>query len=152
MTESECRRILGLAEKYTLKEAKQAYRKKVLQTHPDRNQGNNSEFLKVNKAYEVLQGFLANGGTTNNHQRTQQKYRERANAEAAYKNKVKQDLYWKKYNDAKRKKYESEYKDNLKIGFLLVAIIILFCMLMGRLYDPEFNGTKNQLRNEQNND
>lgn len=152
MTESECRAILGLADIYTLKEAKQAYRKKVLQTHPDRNNGSNTEFLKVNKAYEEIQNFLAHGTNTIHHQRVKQTYQKRANAEAAYKAKVKQDIYWKKYEEAKRKKYESEFKDNLKIGFLLVTIIILFCMLMGKLFDPEFNGTKNQPKNEQNND
>jgi curved DNA-binding protein CbpA len=152
MTEIECRAILGLADIYTLKEAKQAYRKKVLQTHPDRNQGKNIEFIKVNRAFEEIQKYLSNRGKIHHQHHTQETYRQRANAEAQYKKKVKQDIYWKKYHEAKRKKYETDYKDNIKIGFLLVAIIILFCMLMGKLFDPEFNGTKNQLKNEQNYD
>jgi molecular chaperone DnaJ len=49
--------LLGVEKKATAEEIKKAYRKKALQYHPDRNQGDkNAEemFKKVTEAYEIL--------------------------------------------------------------------------------------------------
>eukprot|EP00121_Abeoforma_whisleri_P006117 Awhi_evm1s5555 len=50
--------ILGIKKDAVEKEIKQAYRKKALQFHPDKNQDNKEEaekkFKDINEAFEVL--------------------------------------------------------------------------------------------------
>lgn len=46
--------ILGVARNATPEEIKKAYKKKSMQHHPDRPDGNHDEFVKVQQAYEVL--------------------------------------------------------------------------------------------------
>lgn len=53
MTRLEALRILGLSEGATADSIRSAYRKRALETHPDRG-GTAAEFLKVQAAYEVL--------------------------------------------------------------------------------------------------
>ena len=59
MTKSRAMRELGLSAGYTEKDLKSAYRKRSLETHPDKG-GSNEEFVKVAEAYE----FLSSGGTS----------------------------------------------------------------------------------------
>jgi molecular chaperone DnaJ len=46
--------ILGVDSAATVEEIKKAYRKKAHQYHPDKANGNEEEFKKVNEAYQVL--------------------------------------------------------------------------------------------------
>ncbi len=141
MTEQECRIILNLPNSYSLSDAKRAYRKKVLETHPDKNHGDESKFVKVNRAYEEIQIYLQNKNRSSTYSQSRETYNQRAQAERKYKERIKNDLFWRKYEEAKRKKYETDYKENLKIGFLIVAIIVLFCVYIGNKFDPEFKYT-----------
>ena len=55
----EARRLLGLAEAATLKEIRQAYRKKAFRHHPDRGSGGDNAqseemMKKLNWAYKLL--------------------------------------------------------------------------------------------------
>ncbi len=54
---SEAFAVLGVPNKADLKEIKSAYRKRVIETHPDKG-GNSAEFIKVRAAYEILCSFL----------------------------------------------------------------------------------------------
>ena len=47
--------ILGVKPDATEEEVKKAYRKKAIETHPDKG-GNEGDFQKVNEAYEILTG------------------------------------------------------------------------------------------------
>jgi len=47
--------VLGIKEVSTLKDLKNAFRKKVKQVHPDRKNGDHDLFLSVSAAYEILQ-------------------------------------------------------------------------------------------------
>mmetsp|Transcript_24458 Transcript_24458/g.37677 ORF Transcript_24458/g.37677 Transcript_24458/m.37677 type:complete len:210 (-) Transcript_24458:1295-1924(-) len=53
MTRSEALKELRVKSGFTDKELKSAYRKRSLETHPDKG-GSNEEFVKVAEAYEVL--------------------------------------------------------------------------------------------------
>lgn len=48
--------ILGIQEGASQEEIKKQYRKKCFETHPDKNEGKDEEFKKVNEAYEILSG------------------------------------------------------------------------------------------------
>ena len=48
--------ILGLSPGASQDEIKSKYKEKAFATHPDRNNGNSEEFLKVTEAYEILSG------------------------------------------------------------------------------------------------
>ena len=48
-------RILGVSNYATFNEIKEAYRKKVKELHPDKENGNAELFKKIKEAYEVLQ-------------------------------------------------------------------------------------------------
>ncbi|ODS39030.1 MAG: hypothetical protein A7316_00715 [Candidatus Altiarchaeales archaeon WOR_SM1_86-2] len=60
----EARKILGLEEKATLREIKNAYRKKAKKYHPDSSPGSKEEceevMKKVNDAYETLINYCKN--------------------------------------------------------------------------------------------
>jgi len=65
MNRNICINALGLSnetssKKYSMDEIKQAYRKKVLEVHPDKPSGNNTDFVKVQKAYDYLIGSETN--------------------------------------------------------------------------------------------
>lgn len=57
MTRANALRELGLSanKKYSEKEIKNAYRRRSLETHPDKG-GSDEQFVRVAEAYEVLQG------------------------------------------------------------------------------------------------
>ncbi len=57
MTLSEAYRILSLPSDAGLADVKAAYRRRVVEAHPDRG-GTAAEFIKVRAAYEILSGFL----------------------------------------------------------------------------------------------
>lgn len=46
--------LLGVPMGASRVEIKQAYKQKVLQVHPDKTKGKSDEFLKIQRAYEVL--------------------------------------------------------------------------------------------------
>jgi len=52
----ECWDALGIPPNSSQDEIKKAYRKKALDTHPDKNNGNDEEFKKINQAYNILIG------------------------------------------------------------------------------------------------
>jgi len=59
----KARRLLGLGERATLKEVKQAYRQKAFQYHPDSggNGPQDEEIMKeLNQAYKLLIDYCAN--------------------------------------------------------------------------------------------
>ena len=56
----EARRLLGLWDSATLKEIKQAYRRKAFCHHPDRCKGDNDEKMKsLNRAYKLLTEYCS---------------------------------------------------------------------------------------------
>jgi molecular chaperone DnaJ len=57
---SDYHSILGVSPNASEEEIKRQYKKRALETHPDRNNGNSEEFLKVQEAYEVLTGKRTN--------------------------------------------------------------------------------------------
>lgn len=54
MTDESLYNILGVGKDATQEEIKAAYRKRAQQTHPDKNNGDDTEFKRVRHAYEVL--------------------------------------------------------------------------------------------------
>ena len=53
LMDEEPRRVLGLGDTFTPDELKDAYRRKVMETHPDRG-GSPKDFMAVQAAYERL--------------------------------------------------------------------------------------------------
>ena len=54
MTLGDCLKTLGLPEGgVTLKQLKSAFRKKAIETHPDKG-GNTEDFIEVKKAYDAI--------------------------------------------------------------------------------------------------
>ena len=56
MTKLQARQILGLGVNFEVSDLKKAYRRKAVETHPDKG-GTTEDFQLVNAAYE----FLLNG-------------------------------------------------------------------------------------------
>lgn len=54
MSENDYYKILGLNRDASDDEIKKSYRKLALKTHPDKNNGDDIEFKKINEAYETL--------------------------------------------------------------------------------------------------
>ena len=54
MKRSSSHEILGVDHDASLSEIKQAYREKILETHPDKVGGDGSEFIKIQEAYQCL--------------------------------------------------------------------------------------------------
>ena len=46
--------ILGLSTYASIEDIKKSYRKLALKTHPDKNNGDDTEFKRINSAYEIL--------------------------------------------------------------------------------------------------
>ena len=57
--------ILGISPESNPEEIKKAYKKKALQFHPDKNNGDDTEFKKINEAYKKLTGNEINGNEFN---------------------------------------------------------------------------------------
>jgi len=59
----KARRLLGLAEFASLKEIKQAYRKKAFLYHPDKSRSQDAEaegvMKRLNQAYKLLREYVA---------------------------------------------------------------------------------------------
>jgi len=49
--------VLGLGERATLREIKEAYRKMSKKYHPDKGEGNEERMKEINEAYEILTEF-----------------------------------------------------------------------------------------------
>ncbi|MBI2449646.1 J domain-containing protein [Candidatus Pacearchaeota archaeon] len=56
MTLDEARNILGVSDSASSEDIKRSFKKKCLETHPDRNPGKEEEFKKINEACQVLTG------------------------------------------------------------------------------------------------
>lgn len=55
LSRTQARQELGLAnEHFTEKDLKAAFRKRSLETHPDKAGGSNEQFIRVSEAYQVL--------------------------------------------------------------------------------------------------
>jgi len=54
MSDKDYYKILNISRDSSESEIKKAFRKKALECHPDKNNGNDSEFKLVNEAYETL--------------------------------------------------------------------------------------------------
>ena len=61
MTSDEARAELQIPRRYSEKELKSAYRKRSVETHPDKG-GTTEQFLRVSKAYELLSSASGGGG------------------------------------------------------------------------------------------
>ncbi len=98
MNPNQARTVLGLGQNFTELELKSQYRKKVLISHPDRNNGDDSRFILVQKAFEILSNISNVNQTNQNYNQQQSKdvYQARRNAEEQYKEKVKY-YYRQKY-------------------------------------------------------
>ncbi len=148
MTEAQARTVLGLPAPFTLDQLKRQYRAKVLISHPDKNNGDDTRFLIVKQAYEHLLQSLQNGNfrqqTKIPNRETQQR---RYQAEYKYKQRVRRDIDWAKMEENKKKRYQREFGENAKYGCLIVVIITIISFVLGSLFDPEFNGEKEKQRN-----
>ena len=61
MTSDEARAELQIPRRYSEKELKSAYRRRSVETHPDKG-GTTEQFLRVSKAYELLSSASGGGG------------------------------------------------------------------------------------------
>jgi curved DNA-binding protein CbpA len=62
MTSGEACAELQLPRRYSEKQLKSAYRKRSLETHPDKG-GSTAQFLRVSEAYELLSSASGGGGS-----------------------------------------------------------------------------------------
>lgn len=135
MTIAQARTVLGLLENFSDAELKSQYRKKVLIAHPDRNSGDNRKFILVQQAFELLTKYRENSyynppNQQANH-RQQNVYRERRNAEQAYKEKVHYYVKRKKTKQKAEDDFVDELKMNLKyFGFTVLILISFFLILL----------------------
>lgn len=142
MTENECLRILELAPSYTETDVRRQYRALILKYHPDRNPASTAKFLQVKKAYEELtKYYLPRKSQAYKSPPYQQKYtkqtqQKRTHADQVYKQRVKRDIDWARYEAMKSKKYQEEYLTNMKYGCLAVIVVALLCILCGIIFNP----------------
>lgn len=130
MTAVQARTVLGLSEHYTETDLKSQYRKKVLISHPDRNHGDDSRFIIVQKAFEILTNLST---TKPNYQQQQTKdvYQARRNAEEQYKEKVK--YYYRQKKKSKKQIEEemiSDFKESIRYFTFVVLFLITFALAL----------------------
>lgn len=148
MTEAQARTVLGLRAPFTLDQLKRQYRAKVLISHPDKNKGDDTRFLIVKQAYELLLQSLQNGNFRQQAKIPDRETQEsRYQAEYKYKQRVRRDIDWAKMEENKKRRYQSEFAENVRYGCLIVVIITIISFVLGSLFDPEFNGEKEKQRN-----
>ena len=56
MTLDNARNVLGVTANTSEADTKKAYRRLALEKHPDKNNGKDEEFKKINEAYSILTG------------------------------------------------------------------------------------------------
>lgn len=136
MTPMQARTVLGLAENFSLSELKIQYRKKVLIAHPDRNGGDDSRFILVQQAFDILTKFKENPAyfQHNSYRKPPSPndvYQERRRAEQAYKEKAHYYVRHKRRKPQPNLSTEDEFMLNLKyFGTALLGIIAFFLCLI----------------------
>lgn len=127
MSPAQARTVLGLGQNFNQDELKSQYRKKVLISHPDRNNGDDSRFIIVQKAFEIL-SFHSTTNSNNinfNKQQTKDVYQARRKADEQYKEKVKYYYRQKKKSEEQiDKEILNGFIDNVKYFVFTVILII----------------------------
>lgn len=123
MTRSEAMRELGLSRnnRFTPKELKAAYRKRSLETHPDKG-GSADEFVKVAEAYEEL--LVSGGGEGGGGAAGERKFRHRraggggmSEEEMADQMKRAEDMFFDMFDDLFDEDTVGDAVDNLFAQF-----------------------------------
>ena len=60
--------ILDLSHNFSINQLKKSYKKKSLESHPDRKGGSHEKFIKINEAYIFLSNHHINNNNNNNNQ------------------------------------------------------------------------------------
>jgi curved DNA-binding protein CbpA len=138
MTISQARTVLGMPENFTLADLKSQYRKKVLIAHPDRNGGDDSKFIIVQRAFELLTAHKEN--STIYYQHTKQSprythankvYQQRRQAEQAYKEKVHYTTRRRRAKKPPKTESFDDLKTNLKyFVFTALSLSSFFILLL----------------------
>lgn len=127
MSPAQARTVLGLGQNFNQDELKSQYRKKVLISHPDRNNGDDSRFILVQKAFEIL-SFHSTTNSNNinlNKQQTKDVYQARRKADEQYKERVKYYYRQKKKSEEQiDKEILNGFIDNVKYFVFTVVLII----------------------------
>jgi DnaJ-class molecular chaperone len=130
MTPVQARKVLGLGDSYTESELKSQYRKKVLISHPDRNNGDDSRFILVQNAFEILSSNHTITATTNQ-QKTRDVYQARRKADEQYKEKVKYYYRQKKKSEKQiNKEILQDFSENIKYFFFTILLLISFLIVL----------------------
>lgn len=127
MSPAQARTVLGLGQNFNQDELKSQYRKKVLISHPDRNNGDDSRFIIVQKAFEILSfNSTTNSNNKNyNNQQAKDVYQARHKADEQYKERVKYYYRQKKKSEEQiDKEILNGFIDNLKYFVFTVILII----------------------------
>ncbi len=133
--------ILGLSENATSQEIKKKYRSLAILHHPDKNNGNDTYFKKINEAYQTLSD--TNKKATYDYRL---KYGYQSRPKKNYNYQAQQDVQKKYAQEEKRKQFERQrafYEKQVKkqraredkrfIRQLIVTFGILFALIIGNV-------------------
>ena len=127
MTLNECYILLGVDEHSTMADIKSAYRTKVLEHHPDRNNAKNHElYLKIQMAFKQLVAFRKTISNKDFYDVTLV-YKQRRFYEFEYKSKVKKLIE----RDKKRNMNREHSRVNMfweMVVYFFIVIILLYVL------------------------